>query len=133
MMTVAMIAILAHGVELLLTLVTRILKQSRKVFALHMLLTMDLLRAHMSTNVALKLSKVNSFTNLFKVVVQVKIISPFLTEILIACILVHLLNRGLGGVHQLTGFWFPLGMYNVHSSNSMVILRCWQGPLLFSL
>ena len=58
-----------------------------------MFLTMDLLRAHMSTNVALKLSKVNSFTDLFKVVVQVKIISPFLTEILIACILVHLLNR----------------------------------------
>ena len=36
MVAPSMIAILGHGVEILLTLVTRILKQSRKVLAFHM-------------------------------------------------------------------------------------------------
>ena len=104
-----MIMILGTRVEILLTLVTRILKQSRKVFALHMLLTMDLLRAHMSTNVALELSDVCSLADLFNVVVQVKLFS--LSENLIACILVHLLNRDLGGVHQLTGIQLPFHIF----------------------
>ena len=43
----------------------------------------------MSTDAALELSKVDSLLDILNVVVQVKL----LTEILIACILVHLLNR----------------------------------------
>ena len=43
MVTHAVIAILVLGVELLPTLVTRIFKQSRKVFAFHMPFLIDLL------------------------------------------------------------------------------------------
>ena len=130
MVIAAMVVILAPAVKLLLTLVTRILNQPRKVDGFHMYSNMRLLWAHVSTNVALKLSQVNSFTNLFNVVVQVKLLSLFLTENLIACKLVHLLNRGLGGVHQLTGIQLPLDM---HSSISIVVLRDWCRPLLFNL
>ena len=111
MVIAAMVVILAPAVKLLLTLVTRILNQPRKVDGFHMYSNMRLLWADMSTNVALKLSQVNSFTNLFNVVVQVKLFSLFLTENLMACILVHLLNRDLGGVHQLTGIQLPFHIF----------------------
>ena len=109
-MTAAMPVILGHGVKVALALVTRICNCSRKVLAFHMPQHIPL-QALMSTDVALELSKVDSLADIFNVVVQVKIISPFQTDILIACILVHLLNRGLGGVHQLTGIQLPFHIF----------------------
>ena len=68
----SMIMILGTRVEILLTLVTRILNQSRKVFAFHMPLKIVLCWAHISTDIALEPSRVDSLTDLFNVVVQVK-------------------------------------------------------------
>ena len=73
MVAPSMIAILGHGVEILLTLVTRILKQSRKVLAFHMPSQISLTWAHMTTDVAPELSKVRSLPDLFNVVIQVKL------------------------------------------------------------
>ena len=105
----AMVVILAPGVELPLTLATRILDHSRKVSVFHVCLHIKHPGIHMSTNVALELSDVCSLADLFNVVVQVKLFS--LSENLIACILVHLLNRDLGGVHQLTGIQLPFHIF----------------------
>ena len=125
MVVPSMIAILVHGVEILLTLVTRILKQSGKVFAFHMPSQIGLLRTHMSTDVALELSTIDSLTDLFNVVVQIKVVSPFLTHILIPCILVHFINGGMKAVHQLTGTW----LFHIHISINVVVFRA--RPLLF--
>ena len=84
MVTPAMIAILAHGVKFLLTLVTRIFKQSREVFAIHMPFLFELTGAHMSTDFALEVT----LAYLCNVVVQVKL--------------------DLGSVYQLIGFWLSL-------------------------
>ena len=81
----------------------------------------------MPTDVALELSTIDSLSDLFNVVVEVELFSLFLTEIFIACILVFL-NRGLGGVHPLTGFGLALDR---QSFVSIVILRGRQP--LFSL
>ena len=121
-----MVVILAPGVELPLTLATRILDHSRKVGVFHVRLHIKHPGIHMSTNVALELSDVCSLADLFNVVVQVKLFS--LSENLIACILVHLLNKDLGGVHQLTGTQLP---FDVHIFIRIVVLR--GRPLLFSL
>ena len=97
----AMCVILAFRVKLPLTLITRILYHSRKVDVFQVPLQIVLLRAHISTNVAFELSKVCSLPYLFDVVAQIELFSPFLTEILIACILVPCLFRGIGEVHHL--------------------------------
>ena len=97
--TLAMVLILVHGVELFLALVTRILKHSREVLVFHMP-SQYLPCAHVSTDVAFKMS----FTDLFNVVVQIKLISSFLVDTLIAHILRHFPNRNLQVFHQLTGF-----------------------------
>ena len=129
MVMVAMIEQLACGVEGLLALVAGILGNSRKVLAFHMQSNSGLQGACVPTNVALELSKVWSLTDLFNVIVQIKLFSHFLidtliplllVELLIARIVVDSLNMDLHVVHHLTGFRLP---FNICNFTIIVVLR----------
>ena len=130
MVIVAMTAKLGLGVEFLLTLVARILGNSRKVLAFHMQSNSVLQGACVPTNVALELSKVWSLTDLFNVIVQIKLFSHFLIDTLIPLFLVELLiarivvdsmdSMDLHVVHHLTGFRLP---FNIYNSTIIVVLR----------
>ena len=129
MVIVAMTAKLGLGVEFLITLVAMILGNSRKVLAFHMQSNSVLQGACVPTNVALELSKVWSLTDLYNVIVQIKLFSHFLidtliplflVELLIARIVVDSLNMDLHVVHHLTGFRLP---FNIYNSTIIVVLR----------